>query len=85
MKNFETKTMDDVMKLAKIAKSNNIKFEFYPADDKSRGYCVAHYNIYIYADMTPTEMWQEINNRLAMKEINVYQVNFDDLKEFIES
>jgi len=79
------KTMADVFTIAMIAKKNKVRFDFNESNfDEYEGTLGASRMANIYLNMSPTDMWEKIRIALSYKNINIYQDNFNALKEFIE-
>jgi ABC-type oligopeptide transport system substrate-binding subunit len=79
----DSKTMEEVRQLASYAVKNGVRFDFY-SDNETRGEMFNSSNAEIYADMSPTVMWYEIERKLQIKGINIFEKNFNQLKTLVE-
>jgi hypothetical protein len=82
MRHTETKTMDDVQNIAKIAIENELSFSWL---EEQRRTLASSSKIEIHKGMTPTEMYSEIHNKLKRRGVDVNEKFFNELQFFVRT
>jgi hypothetical protein len=84
MKTKENKTQKDVLDIVTLALSKKVKINMYAEKTPFSKKCVASFAAEIYIDMSPTDVWYEINKVLERQDIFVYKKNFQEVESLIE-
>lgn len=82
MRHTETKTMDDVQNITKIAIENELQFSWL---EEQRRTLASSSAIEIHKGMSPTEMYSEIQNKLKRKGVDVNEKFFNELQFFVKT
>lgn len=79
---METKTIEEVLELAKVAKEKGVRFKFLDKNNNTLAYYTG--TAIIYKSMSISEMYSEISKKCKDVGFNVNEDSFNKLKSLIE-